>query len=413
MISNNKISEGEVDNMTYKKLASLFYSNKNEFTQIYNQRYNAEGTYRFGFNVKNNPAFLVITSDILKLSEKIHEMDKELFKLTLDVPQIALSEYINTCLIDEIRVTNEIEGVASTRKEISEIINDKEAKFKKKRLYGLVKKYEMLTEEEIKLETCEDIKKLYNEFVLNEVLEEDKENKPDGEFFRTDVVFIKNESHAVIHEGVYPETKIIEYMTKCLGMLENKDYGFLIKIAVFHYMFGYIHPFYDGNGRMSRFISSYLISKKLNKLVAYRLAYTVKKNINSYYKSFKETNEEKNKGDLTLFTTGFLKIIIESLEDLCAALEERISRLNYFNDIANKYYGDDEKLFNTVSILVQNSLFGGEGLSVSELAYKANVGATKIRTYMKMLEVEGVLKKSKVGRKNLYNINLDSLGEKV
>lgn len=398
--------------MTYKKLSSLFYSNKEEFEKTYYIRYNAEGTYRFNFNIKSNPAFLVITKDILKSIEKIYELDKILLEKISEVPGIALKEYINKCLIDEIKVTNEIEGVASTRREISDILRDREEKFKKKRLYGLVKKYEMLTQEEINLVTCEDIKKLYDEFVLNEVLEEDKKNRPDGESFRDDVVYVKNENHTIIHEGIYPESKIIEYMTKCLAMLENEEYSSLIKIAVFHYMFGYIHPFYDGNGRMSRFISSYLISKKLNILVSYRLAYTIKKNVGAYYKSFKETNEEKNKGDLTLFVTKFLDIIIESLQDLCISLDEKINKLNYFVEIADGIC-EDEKLFRMTCVLVQNSLFGGIGLGVTELAEILQLGTTKIRSCLKELENEDLLRKSKLGKKIIYDINLDSLSEKL
>ena len=80
----------------------------------------------------------------------------------------------------------------------------------------------------------------------------------------------------------------------------------MIRIAIFHYLFGYIHPFYDGNGRTSRFINSYLLSKKLQFLVSYKLSYTIKENMNSYYKSFKETNDEKNKGNLSFFVISFL-----------------------------------------------------------------------------------------------------------
>ena len=53
----------------------------------------------------------------------------------------------------------------------------------------------------------------------------------------------------------------------------------LIRISIFHYLIGYIHPFYNGNGRLSRFVSSYLLSRDLEPLLSYRLSYTIKENI--------------------------------------------------------------------------------------------------------------------------------------
>ncbi|WP_409373627.1 Fic family protein [Ureibacillus thermosphaericus] len=46
----------------------------------------------------------------------------------------------------------------------------------------------------------------------------------------------------------------------------------IIKVAIGHYFFGYIHPFYDGNGRTSRFISSLYLSKTLGNILALSLS---------------------------------------------------------------------------------------------------------------------------------------------
>ncbi|WP_318259784.1 Fic family protein [Ruminococcus sp. YRD2003] len=68
-------------------------------------------------------------------------------------------------------------------------------------------------------------------------------------------------------KGLAPESKIIDTMNKSLDVFNNNDIDIFMRIAVFHYLFGYIHPFYDGNGRTSRFISSYLLSRQLNPLI--------------------------------------------------------------------------------------------------------------------------------------------------
>ena len=54
-------------------------------------------------------------------------------------------------------------------------------------------------EEEINLESCEDIRKLYDELGLQEVLEEDLGNKPDGKIFRQGKVYVQDPTGKQIH----------------------------------------------------------------------------------------------------------------------------------------------------------------------------------------------------------------------
>ena len=66
-------------------------------------------------------------------------------------------------------------------------------------------------------------------------------------------------------------------METLLGISNDKDLPFLISTALCYYLFTYIHPFYDGNGRTARFLTSYQLTQVLHYTVALRLPITIKK----------------------------------------------------------------------------------------------------------------------------------------
>ncbi len=397
--------------MKYELLSKIFYKNNEAYEDIYLKRFNNEFTYRYDFTIGENQAFVGINVEILNLVTNILQLDKRLLDAARSVPLIALRQFTQKCLIDEIKLTNEIECVHSTRKEISEIINDKTKSKKSKRLYGLVQKYLMLLNgQKIELKSCQDIRKLYDELVLTEINEDNPKNVPDGEIFRKEGVEVVSPSQKVIHKGLYPETKIITAMTSAIDILNNSQMNYFVNIAVFHYMFGYIHPFYDGNGRMGRFISSYLLMQKLESVVGFGLSYTINQKLKKYYDMFKETNDFKNKGDLTPFVIGFLEFIEESIENLCSTIEARAEKLKFYMEKIKKFADENNPLCNIMFILVQNSLFADEGISIQSMADIVKVSSSTVRAWIKQIPEE-MLIISQSSRMKTYSINLDVMAK--
>ena len=272
--------------MDYHILKKYRYTNRNQFESIYSSRYKNELALHYDFEIHGFPCFSLPTTEILNLTSRIYKLTQTLIYLKSKLPQIALEQYTQTCLVDEVKLTNEIEGVNSTRREIQDILNTQSITKKNMRLYGLVQKYNLLkNSEKISIHNCSDIRNIYNELVSEEIKNNDPLNLPDGIFFRRKSVSVYSPHMKEIHRGISGETEIIACMEKALFILHNKSIPPLIRISVFHYLFGYIHPFYDGNGRTNRFISSYLLSKELEPLISYHLAKTIKQNISKYYKS--------------------------------------------------------------------------------------------------------------------------------
>jgi len=396
--------------MSYISLSHLYYKDKKEYETLYNQRMSSESTYVLPIKISSNNAFYCLCPEIYNLSLKIMQLDKKIASVKSILPDEALMQFTKKCLIDEIKISNDIEGVYSTRKELSSVLKEMNKKGNKKRFHGLLNKYSMLiNDEEFPLNTSNDIRNIYDDLVLREVMEDCPDNAPDGEIFRKDMAEVTTPTQKVIHRGAYPETKIIQLMEQSLNILNQNEIPILIRISIFHYLFGYIHPFYDGNGRTSRFISSYLLSKEFEYLIGFRLSYTIKENIKKYYDACEECNDEKNRGDLTRFIIMFLSIILESFENLYEALRKRHNQLSEYCDKLKQNSQMPNSIKDFVFLLIQASLFSDEGLTKKELESELDISPSTVDKRLAKLKETNMLVEDKSGRAIKYLIDLNRL----
>lgn len=398
--------------MQYQKLLKLSYVDEKTYKNAYNSRINNECTTFLNFDIAGNKAFYLTNQEILLLITKIMNVDKALNDKASRLPKVALNQFTKQALIDEIKQTNDIENVYSTKKEIKETFSKLKSGKNEGRFKGLLNKYMKFQENEtIKLETCDDIRKLYDDIVLEEVKDSDNENMPDGVIFRKGQVSVYSDTGKEIHHGVYPEDKIINSMSNALMILNDDNINNLVSAAIFHYLFAYIHPFYDGNGRTDRFISSYVISKNLNHLVAYKFSYIIKKHQSQYYKMFSETNNPRNKGDITPFIIQFLELILEEEKELVDDLDKRLMNLKFFENKMKKLSLPltNQKI---MYVLIQNALFADEGLSVTQLSKIVKKSYSTVKRAIDELDEMNLIRKAVSGKSNLYEIDLNVLAEK-
>lgn len=404
----------EVDFMMYKELKSLYYGDNEIYAKEYMDRFNSEDTIKLNFYIGEQQAFFVQNVEVMKFALNIARLDKKIGELCRELPGVAIEQYSRKCLIDEIVITNKIEGVHSSRKEIGEALDILESQSKSKgkhqRFIGLVNKYlKLIKQENISLENCQDIRDIYDEVFLEEVIYEDPINKPDGKIFRKESVTVHSETDKVIHTGITPETKIIESMTLALEFLNDDSVDELYRACIFHYLIEYIHPFYDGNGRLGRFILSYGVSKTLTPLISFRISETIKENISSYYKAFKVCNDQRNLGDITPFLLMQLEMIFEAMKELEKSLSEKLATWDKYEEVIKKQ-GYNDELLGLYSYLIQAALFSEQGISMLELQQNMNSSNYMIKKLIGKISEDMIVVKTK-NKFKFYSINLERLNK--
>ena len=399
--------------MNYESLGKVYYKEHEQYEEIYAARYHEPDTIHLQFEIHGNPAFLVSRAELWTRMLEIQRLNTEVVRLRGQLPGIALEQFTNRCLVDEIVLTNDIEGVSSTRREIHDVLeklNNKKDQ-RPKRFLGLTRQYLRLrSKDTIPLMTCQDLRTLYDELVLPEVLEEDPADRPDGQYFRKEAVSVMSPSQKEIHQGLQPESAIISAMEQALAFLNDASIEPLLRVSAFHYLFGYIHPFYNGNGRLSRFISSYWLSQDLDPLVGYRLSYTIKEHIRAYYDAFKACNDRRNRGDITPFVMTFLEIIAEAMRQLREALQKRTVDFRHYEKLLEESsLFSDNRLFPIADLLLQGTLFSNDGISTQELLRYAPVSYMTLKKRLDEIEQHGYLLVQSSGREKRYRLDLERL----
>lgn len=379
--------------MKYKTLKQLFHEfDYKTMMEEYERRIISSSTFVLDININpivdgnlykdiEVPLFFTITKGLSLKQEKILNNSRTIDVALSSAPSLVKSKYFNELLIDELQSTNEIENVVSTKKEIAEALNNDDSKFA--RFKGLVHQYKLIETNKdtpVNLNSIDEIRQLYDNLVSKEVADEDV---LDGEIFRKGFVGVQNQSDGeYVHAGVTPETKIIEYLSEMLFFIKYYEAPASFKIMASHYIFEYIHPFYDGNGRVGRFIIAKLLSDYYDNYTALTFSYVINRNKGKYYRAFVNASNKYNQGDLTRFIEDMLDLLIEGQERVINDLLPKIKSVNDLNEKfldLNRFTEIEGKFLFYLSI---DKMFGDKRsrLTLKDLEELLNVGRAKLNT---------------------------------
>ena len=387
--------------MQYKTLKALFHADRSndrftKYAVLADERRNADSAFRTGVFTDSGELFMAVPRELSVLSENILRFERAISKLANDLPLVAMGALIRDLIIREVVSTNELEGVHSTRRQINDVLEMHRVStesIKERRFAELVKLYLNLTEPDgIVPTTPAQIRSIYDQVMRGEDLGEDA---PDGKIFRRREVAVYNESGIEVHAGIYPESRIVDAVQRMLEFVNSDEVPQLYSAVIGHFVFEYIHPFYDGNGRTGRYLLALWLSEPLSLLTSLSLSRIIFENKDVYYRAFKRAEHPLMHGELTFFVISMLELVRQAQDELDSSLREKKLQLDAAAsrlDSVQRDLGISDQERSLLYLFSQVHLFASvPSVRLAELAECLECSVGTARKYSRLLEEKSLI----------------------
>ena len=192
--------------------------------------------------------------------------------------------------------------------------------------------------------------------------------------------------------------EIIQYMDNLQTYINDDSFHELdplIKMAVIHFQFESIHPFYDGNGRTGRIINIlYLVYKGLLDIpVLYLSRYIIQHKI-KYYNLLTDVRNKSSWEEWILFMLKGVEETSLQTVDLISKMRELMQSYKVRIREKYKFYSND----------LLNNLFSHPYTKIEYLEKDLNIHRQTASKYLEQLVEGGFLEMEKLG-KQYYFIN--------
>jgi Fic family protein len=186
---------------------------------------------------------------------------------------------------------------------------------------------------------------------------------------------------------------LMSNLEKFINNKEACDFDPIVKMAIIHYQFESIHPFYDGNGRTGRIINIlYLIQEKLQDLPILYLSNYIIKNKSDYYRLLQEVRTKNNWEEWLLFMIKAVNQTSRETIDLIIKIRELMMNYKHILRDNYKFYSQD----------LLNNLFKHPYTKIEFIQRDLNVSRITAANYLNQLADDKLLTKKKLGTANYY-----------
>ncbi len=329
----------------------------------------------------------VETLKILRQLSRTSQLLGELKGIAKTIPNQAM--LINAVVLQEAKDSSEIENIITTQDElykalatkgeqptrVKEVINYRKAIFTG---FELIQKQGFLR--------IKDIESIQKTIVENNA----------GIRAMAGTVLKNDRTGEIVYTPPQEKGEILDLLSNFLEHfnVNQSDLSPLVNLAVLHYQFESIHPFYDGNGRTGRILNIlYLIINELLDIPILYLSSYINENKAQYYKYLRQVNKTNEWEDYILYMLKALEVTANSTIEKINKIKEQLEKtVEIVKDKAPKIYRKE---------LVE-LLFEHPYSKIEFVVEKLKVERKAASRYLKKLEEIGILKSEKIGRENLY-----------
>lgn len=250
------------------------------------------------------------TKAILKQAIKANKALAELKGVSRTIPNESI--LVNTLILTEAKESSAIENIVTTHDELfkADVLEEKVINLNTKEVMN----YASALRQGFNLVRSNDL--LINRYILS--IQEELEGNAAG--FRTQAgTTLKDGEGNVVYtppQDIQEIERLMENLEQYINDDSLDDLDHLVKMAIIHFQFESIHPFYDGNGRTGRIINIlYLCLKGLLDNPILYLSRFIIQNKAKYYELLQDVRDNDNWEEWILYILkGVEETALESIQ---------------------------------------------------------------------------------------------------